>query len=243
MSDNKLKKYLEQQSEEPSQDLKLKNTPVILTDSKGKYLRPYCKGTTPGDKIIWINKSGKSSDYYCHWLRSNLQNITEEHERVNFYIWIGTCDPTTKNGRYIQLIKNQSEVVNKIKQNLQQIKDQIIRKPEQKNSVTFLQIPYFSLVRWNGSKGHPTPGTFTEDDKTLKTTIDTINQHIDSLNNDLGTYSPKFNLDITRTRKAKNGKIRYSINLNLFKDGIHPGETLAKVWLKNISKKITKDCY
>ena len=79
-------------------------------------------------------------------------------------------------------------------------------------------------------------------DFTLKEQIDELNKAIRALNTETRRYSPKFNLDITWCRSAACRKNRYCIKYKLFKDGIHPDELLAKVWLRNLIAVIIKDC-
>ena len=108
--------------------------------------------------------------------------------------------------------------------------------------VSFLHVPYYSIEKWNGIKGHPNPSSFKEADKILTYYIDCINDFITDLNTDLGTYSPSFNEDIRRSRKSVRGKQRYSINFKSLPDGIHPDKMLAKSWLKSLSRKVERDC-
>ncbi|MES9904148.1 MAG: hypothetical protein ABW168_15920 [Sedimenticola sp.] len=238
MSEKKLQKYL---SQEPSASGQRKpnKIPIILTDSKGKYLQPFCQQGAKSD-IIWINKSGKTTDFYVRWLESNVQRISKDGD-VHMLIWIGTCDPTTKVGKTITLKVNQDEVIDNAKKNLTSIKNKIVDSTNN-NTASFLHTPYYSIAKWNEFKGHPDPQSFLEDDIKLKGTIDSINSHIDDLNSELNTYSPKFNADLEKTRKPKQGKTRRSVNFNLYRDGIHPREALAKVWLKNINRLIQQAC-
>ena len=43
-------------------------------------------------------------------------------------------------------------------------------------------------------------------------------------------------------RYGKNKPTKDIINFNLLSDGIHPSPLLAKVWLKEISMRISVDC-
>ncbi len=107
---------------------------------------------------------------------------------------------------------------------------------------TFLQIPYYSIQRWNETKGHQNPVIYKADDEQLTSLIDTANEFVELLNSETNTHTPKLNQDLVRSRKKKGGKQRYSLNFNLLHDGIHPGENIARSWLASISRQIHKDC-
>ena len=105
-------------------------------------------------------------------------------------------------------------------------------------------MPYYSITEWNLSRGHPDVRNFEQDDYELYRLVDEVTFHINMLNSRLGTYSPKFNKDLEKTKKGRrSGKMRNMLNLKLLRDGVHPGFTLAKVWKKNITKVIRNECY
>lgn len=58
MTDKKLLKYLRKSFEPPNGEQRL--TPVVLTDSKGKYLQPQCS-LPIGTNIRWWDKSGRNT--------------------------------------------------------------------------------------------------------------------------------------------------------------------------------------
>ena len=66
-------------------------------------------------------------------------------------------------------------------------------------------------------------------DKELHSLVDYYNERIQKLN----TYqSPRISLDIIDGRKGrKKAKTVYRKNFKLYVDGIHPGTTLARLWL------------
>ena len=214
----------------------LQLTPIILADSKGKYLY-----SREDRKLIWHSKGGRNTNEAYNWLLKNSSELNKSHGNVSLYIWTGTCDLTAKKKKYISLESNTEKILSNYKSNLIKIKDfcsssQFIKK------VTFLQIPYYSIEIWNKSKGHPNSESFKEDDRKLNSLVDSANQFIETINSELGTYTPKFNEDLVRSRKRKGSKGRYSCNFGLFKDGIHPGEALRKAWLASLKRKISKDC-
>ena len=137
-----------------------------------------------------------------------------------------------KNGRFVRLRNKQPEVLERLCSNLRGIQDICA---SSRIKLTFLQCPYYSIQRWNNFKGHTNSDSYKTDDQFLTT-------QIDKLNAGLISYSPKLNQDLIRSRKGSRKRQRYSLNFNLFKDGIHPDKPLAKSWFTSIYKKIRKDC-
>lgn len=233
MSNSKLRKSLKKIQ---VQDCSLKCKPVLISDSKGRYLKSVT-GNSTVSKIEWFCRSGATSVDTYSWLHTHLKDLVTKHKEISLYIWIGTCDFTSKEKRYIALQK--SDKLELFKSQLLKIKDLC---SSCKVKLTFLHIPYYSIQLWNKSKGHPNPEHFKSDDERLNKYIDEANKFIDDLNTDIGSHSPRLNQDLVRSRKKKGHKARYSINFSLFKDGIHPGYTLSQTWLANICKTIITDC-
>ena len=126
-----------------------------------------------------------------------------------------------------------------LKENIQYIKDTYL---SDNVLLTFLHVPYYSISIWNKTKGHKNPEKFPCDDNTLTERIDSVNDYIDNLNSEINSHSPKFNQDLVRSRKPHGSGQRYSLNLKLLSDGIHPGKTLAQAWLTSLTKNINTDC-
>ncbi len=110
-------------------------------------------------------------------------------------------------------------------------------------SVVFLEIPPYSIQEWNNSRGHSDASSFIEEDRLLYERISYINDYIHQVNTTLGVRSPRFKSDLLRYRKTKraNSK-RTSVNFSLYRDGIHPGEILARCWMKKIWTRMLTDC-
>ena len=136
--------------------------------------------------------------------------------------------------------KNQQSVLQRFCGNLRGIKDICVRSG--RVTLTFLQVPYYSIQNWNCAKGHPEPKSFKDNDKFLTEQIDEANRFVKTLNSSVNSYSPNLNADLSRSRKRKKGKARYSLNLKLYKDGVHPDSKLARSWCTSVYRKIRKDC-
>ena len=113
------------------------------------------------------------------------------------------------------------------------------------------EIPVYSIKEYNKNKGHTDPGTFTKQD-ILANQIYLVNETIRHLNQQLNTHSPNFSFflqarkQITkkrhRQRKQKTVVLQY-YNYKLYRDGIHPGQNLARVWLTELGNIIKLDCW
>lgn len=235
MTTKKLLKYINK----GSVDADLKSTPVVISDSKGNYLKNLRTDISAHQKIVWYCKAGLKSFKLEKWLGVNLTDLCRKHGQIVLYIWVGTCDFTCKEGRFISLSPDSEKVLSDLKQNFLKIKAQC----EAKNiKVTFLQVPYYSIQIWNRNKRHSNPESFKADDFKLTTLIDSANSFIQEVNSQMSTCSPKFCQDMVRSRKKMNSVARYSINFGLLRDGIHPSETLSRAWLFSIIKMMCKDC-
>lgn len=112
--------------------------------------------------------------------------------------------------------------------------------------LTFLEVPHYSIAHWNTTRGHRQPEVFATQDNTLHEQIEAINQVIHTLNREQGVRSPLLTVHLRARKQVKRGKNKPTkdiINFNLLSDGIHPSPLLAKVWLKEISMRISVDCY
>ena len=245
MSDRRLQKNIDSES---CQTNKLFLKPVIISDSKGRYLQNCVEpNKCPENEILWIWKSGATTFERYLWLKENIDYLISKYHALSVYIFTGTCDLTikqqvkvgrkSKRSKYVQL--RDKCCVSLLERHYVMIQRLLQRKQVK---VTFLHCPYYSLERYNKRKGHPQPSVFKTYDKTLTEYVNSLNIYIDQLNKQMGTYSPKLNEDLRRSRKAKNKRPRYSWNFNMFTDGIHPKPKLAKSWLKSISRKIKRDC-
>ena len=83
MSVNKLVKYLQQQPALP--EAKREFTPVIVSDSKGRWLQKTVQ--TPTDKSIkWWTKGGVSTQEELSWLATTLPHKAQK-EKLWLYLW------------------------------------------------------------------------------------------------------------------------------------------------------------
>ena len=108
---------------DPRSHENLSITPIIIGDSKVKYLKPFSQNKN----IIWICKRGANSSKIFMCVHKNLRKLLRKHNYLSLYLFCGTCDFTEKKGRYIDLAKNQQSVLQRFYGNLRGIKDMCVR--------------------------------------------------------------------------------------------------------------------
>jgi len=230
----------------PSPNGQKTHTPVILSDSKGKYLEKKVSNSIE-KSIKWWIKSGDTCKKDFEWLETHLKSKHRRIGNIWLYVWLGTCDLTTKNKKYIALTANNDSAIDKASKYLEKIRDQVHKFPGCK--VTFLEIPTYSIVEYNKHQGHKSPNDFKDQDKQLEDQVYKLNKKIRELNNSEEVHSPIFNLDLIKNAKTiKNKKTRNALKRKFFSfwlyiDGIHSGPNLSKVWLRKITIQLIKDCW
>jgi len=106
-------------------------------------------------------------------------------------------------------------------------------------SLTFLEIPVYSIFEYNKKQGHKDPDQFISQDNSLIKQVHKANEKIRQINTRLDSSSPNFCLDLSQN-KVKNTKIQHirlrdKYNFTLSRDGVHPSINLSKIWLRKIA--------
>ncbi|CAG2214698.1 unnamed protein product [Mytilus edulis] len=138
--------------------------------------------------------------------------------------------------------------------------------------VIILECPPYSIVAYNKANGHPNPAEGSlEQTARLEQQIYYLNALIRNINNknlkvttkqskvDLNNNltesdkagktkpnrytSPNFSSDVLRQTKYQRQQTKYYVDYKVYTDGIHPGPTLAKLWLRRICQRIIQLCY
>ena len=161
-------------------------------------------------------------------------------------VWLGTCDLTAKNKQYISLRTETDEIINKLTDKYSEIINIVKKYPGSR--VTILETPTYSIKKWNKQKGHKDSSLFEEQNEKLAEQIHNLNSRGREINNVNQTHSPEFSSDLSTSRKYCCGKERKVktkkyYNFGLYKDRIHPDNTLAKAWLRKISEQAKLDCW
>ena len=205
-------------------------TPVILTDSKAKYLIEHCS-TEIESQIRWRYKSGQSTEKGYNWFQRNIEKEIDHLDNIHIYIWLGTCDLTDYDGTFVRLSTDEN-IVNSLLDKYQKFIE--LFKPYPACKITFLEVPPYSILEFNKYRKHDNYVSFKKQDDQLLQIIVKINEHIRRINSTLNTFSPNFGVDVSHhhtiaTSKSKKITIRDQYFFDLYKDGIHPDSDLAKV--------------
>ena len=247
MSLTKLNKYLSK-VDPSSLNVPHSKTPVLLSDSKGRYLQDEI-GRFYGienDILFWCKSGATCREQYDYLVRK-LETTLQSYPAIVLYVWVGNCDLTEKTGPVIELKTRDSSSVKAITDCYRDIYNFVSKLPTV--DLVFLEIPPYSIYHYN-DKNQPTPLTrtqirqFKRDDFTLNTQIEQVNSFIRDTNRLLHKSSPRFSIDLQNCRKdrhSENG--RYSFRFYaLYLDGIHPCPTLANYWLVRLCQRMVGDC-
>ena len=241
MSQHRQKKFLDV----PLQlDSPLYKKPVLVSDSKGNYLRCHSDIIEEfGYNFEFACKGGARFQDQYNWLTRNLPRLVQKYGDLVLYIWLGTCDLTNRRGRFIDLRhSDDNTAVSYIKNQIDKFISYISHYPTVK--FVFLEIPPYSIEHWNRSKGHSHPSSFHQNDLVLTERINLVNDYIREINEKSEVVSPKFRFDLIRNRKSnrRTPYKRVSLNFASYKDGIHPDILLARCWMKRIIARVFIDC-
>ncbi|MES9884667.1 MAG: hypothetical protein ABW185_27805 [Sedimenticola sp.] len=239
MSVNKLNKFLTKNPENPPEGIHKKRL-IIVSDSKGCKLQNQSQSSLENE-IIWYSKPGRNSSEAKYLIKRNINDWVSNHGKIVLCIWTGTCDLTVKRGKYIDI-----EDARSVEQVLTDYTDiiQSVRSHGINVKVIFLEIPQYSIINWNRSRGHPNPDSYKENSDILVDRINRINDKIRDLNLELNSQSPQIGSDLYATHKRNRTTRRVNYNYNLLTDGIHPGGTLIRYWLRNfVLKLLIRNCY
>lgn len=242
MSKRKLCKYLEKPV--PPIEGHKQLTPLVLTDSKAKYLIEHCT-TEVQSQIRWRFRSGQTTQQGFEYLQKNIDRDIGHLDNIHIYIWLGTCDLTDYDGTYINL-SSEDDIVSTLTAKFRKFID--LLNPYPACRITFLEIPPYSILEFNKTRKHEHYSSFKDQDNQLLQSISKVNEHIREINQSLNTFSPNFGVDVSHhhtvaTSKSKKLTLRDQYYFDLYEDGVHPKTELAQVWLKKISLQIQKDCW
>ena len=206
--------------------------PVLLrADSKGRSLLPY---TNYRNKLNLVFRGGAT--IRNEFLQSYTLNKIARLRNPVVILWFGSCEMTQKNGKYISLIDNPEDKLVQIRNDYIAYKQQI--KNANKNStIIYLECPFQSIVIWNFVKGHPSPGSFKDEQRLLESYITKLNHIIKEINGD--QVVPHLSQDMIFSIKKKKRTPKYLKNFSLLYDGVHPSKTLSKLWYLRIMRMLS----
>lgn len=233
----KLQKYIERQPDYP-EGFQFK-TAILVTDSKGYTLRNSCiDNEFPIES--WC-KVGATTKELVDLINSRITKAIHRHHQIIIYLWGGTCDITTKKGKFIHLRHKHKTVTNIIKEFRRAIE---IVNQHPGAEIKFVDCPILSITKWNKHKHHHKPELFKTDDFVATKQVQDLNRKIWDLNKELNTTSVRISKYYFRGRKRRGGQTRKSVNLSINnKDGIHPGRLLSLVITKHLLLDTYKECF
>ena len=217
--------------------------PVLLTDSKGYSLKNNHQGIFPLQ--LWA-ESSKTLQNRIDYLERNVQRLSETHDKSIVYIWAGTCDLTSRTkvgGKPKVAIRNKgTETIDNIKQQVERAFD-IVKRFHGKIQIKFVDIQPVSTEKHNRlAKSLSDASIAHAEDLQISDQVKAINKIIRDISKENGAQTVGFYRFISQSRGKRGGKNRYSVNFDLFEDGIHPGKKLAQVFTKVLQEDILKEC-
>jgi hypothetical protein len=203
MSENKLIIQFNNKHREDIKGTKIL-TPVVLSNSKGNWLKQQISHPSERELKWWCKCSSKSYDS-LRWLRRNIKNKIHHLGNISLYVWLGACDLTTNNNKYISLTSFNDKIIESVVDNFKEIIELFREHP--KSKVTILELPIYSIQTWNQKNCHKDPTKFSEQDEYLSNQICKINSEIRKLNKELNSHPPEFSTDLCCSSNYKKGTI------------------------------------
>ena len=178
----------------------LKKKTILITDSKGFSLQQQVSTEKFIDLLI-ISES-KLSIYDTCFIWKALKSYFVKKDKAIIFIWLATCDPTTKTRKYIELTHNTSRYHNKIDaiaSKLSTIKAQIQARYKH-SSVNILECPPYSIEHYNKYQGHGKASKFSQT-ILLESQIFYLNRQIKKINHE--KFKVCSNIKIKKHLKTK----------------------------------------
>jgi hypothetical protein len=172
--------------------------PVILFESKGDYLKDQV--LHPEERqIVWWNKRGTDIKHSLHWQEKNIKSKINELGNTHLCIWLRTCDLTTKNkDGTISLVTQHSETSKNVFEELKKFK--LLLQPYPNSGITFVEIPHYSLTKWNiHAKKSPIEDRINQDQELHQQIVD-LNTQIQDLCSSLNVRSPLLKLHLKASK-------------------------------------------
>ena len=67
----------------------------MLSDSKGNYIKNHVRSKV-GQAIRWWSVKGLTTKVAVDWLFEKIDTKVRKYGPISLYVWLGTCDFTTK---------------------------------------------------------------------------------------------------------------------------------------------------
>ena len=214
-------------------------TPVLLSDSKGCTMKEQVR-INPESYIEFWCKKGATAEDRLDYLQENLsQNLTRLNQ-ITLFVWIGTCNLTTKSDKFIELAST------KVIQHLSSSKYWKKNYHFVRTFVTLvvLHLLLYSIYHYNKFHNHPDPDKFSDQYFVLHQQINIVNDYINDTNRLLQVYTPRLSEDLLKSKRncQFSTHTKYKYKFSAYSDGVHPNQALAKLWLARICRLVHNFC-
>lgn len=192
----------------------LSSQPIFLSDSKARYILDYRYLMEEfGRSIDFQFRSGARFLDLFFWLQKNLHHKVNQYGKIVLYVWLGTCDLTAKKSEFITVGSRNKKVtyidlrhetdtsaVLYVKQQIDKFR-QFVSHFRSAVKIVFLEIPYYSIEKYNRHLKVSNPESYHESDLILTERISILNDYIREVNEASGFNTPRFNRDLVKYRK------------------------------------------
>ncbi|CAC5391989.1 unnamed protein product [Mytilus coruscus] len=148
---NRLRSQIQYNTNALDTSIRLHKTPIVLSDSKARYLRDEVIRGIERD-IVWWFEGGATVEKQFGFLQKNLEIELHRHPRIVLYLWLGTCNLTVKDGGLIQLKSsdNSSRSANELITKFREIYDFVRCFPTVE--LVLLELPPYSIFETTNIK-------------------------------------------------------------------------------------------
>jgi len=125
--------------------IELKSDTFLLSDSKGLCLKNLIPHSLSGRFHVVAKRGATVHDEVL--INVLLRKLKNARKPVVF-VWLGTCELTKKEGKYISLRQDTYQNIEDTLTEYRNLKD-LIKKANKHAKVLFVECPYYSITRWN----------------------------------------------------------------------------------------------
>ncbi|CAC5402803.1 unnamed protein product [Mytilus coruscus] len=202
--------------------------------SKGNYLKPVIPGRLGASLHIFSEKGATIHSNIINKVIPSIQAATSPI----VLLWFDTCEISKKDGRYSDIIKYPYQSIEQTLTEYRAVKDRILQN-NPSATVIAIECSYFSLYRWNQSRGFnyntQTTQLYKDIDLKLKSAINYYNQQLSYFNRNI--LAPHIAQDqIISSKQRKRSRTQNKISFKSLFDGIHPRRPISRLWIHRMVK-------
>ncbi|MES9881976.1 MAG: hypothetical protein ABW185_13950 [Sedimenticola sp.] len=189
--------------------------------------------------IEYLYRKGATTSECLELLQSKLPEIEEKYQKPALvYVWTGTCDITRKsksNRGKVVVRSSGDKTINSVIQKYREILTFVLKRG---GRVKFVGVPTYSVTLYNRHRNPRNTSSEAEADIEVDRQVRLLNSKIEELNKEIGRNTLKLNADLIKSRNHRN-----TVSFHLLEDGLHPGVTLARKWLRRIQLDIVREAF